>query len=342
MKKKSSPKKTAAVTRTAAPRKIAFAGLGDMGLPMAKNLLRGGFAVCGFDPRAERTRELAAAGGTGAKSCREAARGAEAAFVMVMNGAQMEQAVCGRDGILSGLRPGAALFITATVERADLIRIAPTAAKRRVVLIDSPVSGGQHGAIAAKLTFMAAGKPAEISAREDILRAMGAVIHIVGEKPGDGQTVKAVLQGLVGGAFASAFESLAFGAKAGIHPRVLEKVFTTSVAASPLLANCVRLVLERKFKGTGSNIATMRKDLGIATGLAREVGAPVFVAAAARELFQAGATKFSGEDNWAVVKILEDITGVKVDGRQKKSKSGPESKSKSESGSGSESKRRAK
>ena len=304
MKKKSKPK-------------IAFAGLGDMGLPMAKNLLQAGFAVSGFDPRKSRRKALVSAGGNSAKTCREAAQGADAAFVMVMNGEQMESAVLGKDGLLAGLRKGGAIFITATVERDDVIRIAPLVAKCGVALIDSPVSGGQAGAAAGTLTFMAAGKRAEIESRENIFRALGKTLHIVGAKPGDGQTVKAVLQGLVGGVFASAFESLAFGAKAGINPKVLEKVFTSSVAASPLLANSAKLILARKFKGTGSNIATMRKDLGIATGLAREVGAPVFVAAAARELFQAGATKFPGEDNWAVVKVLEDITGVKVDGKSK-------------------------
>ena len=301
-------------------KKIAFAGLGDMGLPMAKNLLRAGFAVCGFDPRAARRKALIAAGGSGAQTCREAARGAEAAFVMVMDGAQMESAVLGKDGLLSGLRRGAALFITATVERGDLIRLAPEVARRGVALIDSPVSGGQRGAVEGKLTFMAAGKRADIESRADIFRALGRTLHIVGAKPGDGQTVKAVLQGLVGGVFAASFESLAFGAKAGIHPKVMEQVFTTSVAASPLLANSAKLILARKFKGTGSNIATMRKDLGIATSLAREVGAPVFAAAAARELFQAGATKFPGEDNQAVVKVLEDITGARVDGRERRKK----------------------
>ena len=121
MKKNPPLKKSAARKRAAAPRKIAFAGLGDMGMPMAKNLLRGGFAVCGFDPRPARRRELVAAGGADAQSCREAARGAEAAFVMVMDGAQMERAVCGKDGILAGLRRGA-----------DAERPAPVPTSRRI------------------------------------------------------------------------------------------------------------------------------------------------------------------------------------------------------------------
>ena len=315
MKKSTKQNKTALPKRT---RKIAFAGLGDMGLPMAKRLMGAGFTVAGYDPRESRRTMLVDAGGVDAATCREAARGAEAAFVMVMNGEQLEKAVRGKDGIFAGLRPGSALFVTATVEREHLPRLAEEGAARKVIVIDAPVSGGQRGAESGQLTFMTAGDRAEIESRADILRAMGPNLHIVGERPGDGQTVKAVLQGLVGGMFAAVFESLAFGAKAGVHPRTLERVFNTSVAASPLMAHCADLILRRRFRNTGSAIVTMRKDLGISTNLAREVGAPVFIAAAARELFQAGATKFPGEDNWAAVKVLEDITGVKVDGRERR------------------------
>ena len=289
---------------------------------MAANLLRAGFSVAGYDPRESRRKALAKIGGIDSPTCRDAARGAEAAFVMVMNGAQMADAILAKDGLLAGLRSGAALFITATVERDDVVRLAPQVARRGVVLIDSPVSGGQHGAVAGKLTFMAAGKRGDIGKRSDILNALGASVHIVGDNPGDGQTVKAVVQNMIGSVFAAAFESLAFGAKAGVDLRALVNVLNSSSAASPLFANCAELILQRKFKGTGSGIATMHKDLGIATGLARRVGAPVFVASAARELFQAGATKFPGEDNWAVVKVLEEVTGAKVRERGKSGKSG--------------------
>ena len=310
--RKSSPAKSAPA------RKAAFVGLGDMGLPMAKNLLKAGFTVAGFDLRAARRRELQAAGGIAAASCREAARGAEAAFVMVMNGAQAVDAVAGKDGLLAGLGRGATIFLTATIARDEAAQLAPLAEKRGVDFVDSPVSGGQHGALAGSLTFMTAGKRKAIEARKDFLLAMGKSMHYAGKKPGDGQTAKASLQALVGGVFASAFEALVLGAKAGLDGEVLAGIFNHSVVASPLLANCTRLVLARKFKNTGSRIQTMRKDLGLTGDLARQVGAPVFVSSAARELFQAAATRFPDEDNWCVVKLLEEIAGVEVRGAKSK------------------------
>ena len=289
---------------------VAFVGLGDMGLPMAQNLLRAGYAVAGFDLSASRRKQLQAAGGREAKTCRDCAVGAKAAFIMVMNGRQMMEVVAGKDGLLQELAPDSVIVITATIERDEARAVAKVAADAGVHVVDAPVSGGLPGSREGRLTFMAAGAPAAIRKIRPHLRVMGKVIHIVGEEVGDGQVVKAALQALIGGLFVSIFEGMVLGRKAGIDDEVLYNVFTTSMAASPLLKNCAKLIVERRFKNTGSNIATIHKDVGISMNLAREIGVPLFATAAARELFEAGIRSFPGEDNWCVVKVLERMAGM--------------------------------
>ena len=289
---------------------VAFVGLGDMGLPMAQNLLRAGYAVAGYDPVAKRRQLLRAAGGRAAKHCRDAARDAQVAFVMVMNGAQAMEALAGDDGLLRALRPGAVVVISATIEAYEAAALAAVAKRHRVRVVDAPVSGGLPGAQSGRLTFMVAGAATAVRKVRPHLRVLGAAIHPVGARVGDGQTVKAALQVMLGGMFVSIFEAFVLGKKAGVPDSVLRDVFTTSAGASPLLDNCAEKIVARRFRNSGSRIATMHKDLGISTNLARRVGAPAPVGALARELFQAGISSFPDEDNWCVVKVLERMAGL--------------------------------
>ena len=294
--------------------RVAFVGLGNMGLGMAQNLLRAGYEVAGYDLSAARRKMLVKSGGIAAKNPAEAAQGAAVAFIMVMNGRQAIDASAGKGGLLESLRPGAVIVLSATVERDEAIELGRVAAKRKVAVVDAPVSGGLRGATTGTLTMMTAGEASALRKVKPYLSATGKKILKVGSKPGDGQTVKASLQALIGVAFAGIFEAMTLGARAGIKEEVLYEVFTNSVAQSPMLENTAKLIVARKFKNTGSNIATMHKDLGITTNLARAVGAPLFATTAARELFQAGMSMFPGEDNWCAVKVLEQLAG----GRKKK------------------------
>ena len=159
---------------------------------------------------------------------------------------------------------------------------------------------------------MAAAKPEVLDAQRDVLHGISKVIFHVGEETGLGQTVKAALQAFIGATFAGIFESLVLGHAAGVKGETLFKVFNASGVASPLFENCARLIMDRKFKGTGSQITTMYKDLGISMSLARENGAAMFTTSAAYELFQSGISRFPDEDNWSIVKLLEEIEGTEV------------------------------
>ena len=292
---------------------VAVTGLGNMGMGMAKNLLAAGFSVTGFDLRPERGRMLADMGGVAAQSLAESAQ-ADVVFVMVMSGEQVMEVVAGEGGLMSYLRAGATIIVSATIQPAEIRAVESAIAGSGLNLIDSPVSGGQSGAEAGTLTMMVAAKAEAFSANQDVLNAVGEKIFHVGEEIGMGQTVKASLQALIGVVFAGIFESLALGAAAGVKGETLYEVFSsTHVANTPFFRSCAINILDRKFEDTGSHISTMFKDIGISMALARENGLPLFATSAAFELFQAGISRFPEGDNWAIVKLLEEFSGVEVE-----------------------------
>jgi len=291
---------------------VGIVGLGDMGLAMAKNIIAGGFPLTGFDLREERRSLLETAGGKPASSPAEVGRSCDVVFVMVLNGQQVETVVCGEQGLLTTLQPGATIVVSATIAPSEMRRIGRAIVEKGVEVIDTPVSGGQAGAAAGSLTMMAAARSGVLAGHRDVLETVGGKIFHVSEEIGMGQTVKASLQALIGSTFAATFESLVLGAKAGVSGKVLYEVFTSSGVRSPLLEGCAKLIMDRAFKGTGSHIGTMYKDLGITMGMARDNGVAMFTTSAAYELFQSGISLFPDEDNWSIVKLLEQIAGKEV------------------------------
>ena len=289
---------------------VAVVGLGNMGMGMAKNLLAAGFPVTGFDLRPERGQILAELGGTAAADLADLAA-ANVVFVMVMSGAQVLDVVT---ALKNKLARGATIIVTATIQPAEMRSIEEAISGSWLNLIDSPVSGGQFGAEAGSLTMMVAAAREVFDGNQDVLNAVGEHIFHVGEVIGMGQTVKASLQALIGVTFVGIFEALALGAKAGIKGGTLYEVFSsTHVANTPFFKNCAKLIMERQFEDTGSHIATMYKDLGISMALAHENGMPLFATSSAYELFQAGISLYPEGDNWAIVKFLEQFSGVEVE-----------------------------
>lgn len=287
----------------------AVVGLGNMGIGMAKNLLRAGFTVIGYDLRADRRDLLAGMGGRPAEGLAELA-GTDVVFVMVMSGAQALDVV---NGLKDLLAEGATIIVTATIAPAEMRALDDALAGCKLNLIDSPVSGGKSGAEAGTLTMMVAAADEVFAANQDVLHAVGEQIFHVGASPGMGQTVKASLQALIGVTFVGIFESLALGAKAGIKGETLYEVFgSTHVGNTPFFKNCAKLIMNREFENTGSHIGTMYKDLGISMALARENGMSLFATSTAYELFQAGISLYPEGDNWSIVKFLEQISGTEV------------------------------
>jgi len=293
-------------------KKIGFVGLGDMGIGLTNNLLKNKFEVTGFDVRNERVKELVKLGGKPAANCREVAENSEVVFIMVLNGQQVKDVIFRENGLLEGLKTGDTIIVTATIHPSEIREFTKPLSDKGINLIDSPVSGGKSGADNGTLTMMTAAKQEVFDDCKPILEAVGQNIFHVGEEIGLGQTVKASLQAFIGASFTAIFESMVLGVKSGVKAETLYEVFGSSGVSSPLFKNCAKLIMERKFKGTGSHIGTMYKDLGISMNMAKENGVVMFTASAAHELFRAGMSLYPEDDNWAIVKLLEQIAGTEV------------------------------
>jgi len=290
-------------------KKVGVIGLGNMGMGMAKNLIKSGFSVIGFDLDDKRLQKLKENGGSTATSTVQVGEETDAVFVMVMNGEQVKAVVA---DLATGLKDRGTIILTATITPEEAREAYSIADLEGVAMIDSPVSGGMDGAHNGTLTLMTAGKKSVFNDCIKTLEAVSSNIFHVGEEIGEGQTVKASLQAFIGASFTAIFESLVLGSKAGIKGQTLYDVFSASGVGSPLFKNCASLIMDRKFKNTGSHISTMYKDLGISLDMAKKNGVPLFTAGAAYELFQAGISMFPDEDNWSIVKLLEQISGTEV------------------------------
>ena len=287
-------------------------GIGDMGSGLAKNLIADGFTVTGHDIDPARMEAFITLGGTPAKNAREVGANADAVFIMVMNGNQAKSVIFDDDGLVQSMTKGGAILMSATIKPREAREIGAALEGTGLHLIDTPVSGGFPGAQGGTLTMMAAAPDGVLDQFAPVMKAVSASIHRVGTAPGEGQTVKACLQSLIGAQFSATFEAAALAAKAGVPGQVLLDVFSSSSAGCGIVDNALEKIIDRKFEGTGSHINTMHKDLTISLDLAEELLVPLNTAAAAMQLFHAGKSKYPNGDNWICTRILEDIVGAEL------------------------------
>ncbi len=290
--------------------KIGIIGLGNMGMGIAKNVIKDGYQAVGYDLRKTRLKELVSRGGEAAKSVDQVGQFCDVVFVMVMNGNQVKEVVT---ELSPSLKERGTIIITATITPEEVKDAYKIAKKNNIKMVDSPVSGGLQGAHEGTLTLMTAADQKVFQDCKSILESISKKMVYVGNNIGDGQTVKAALQAFIGATFTAIFESLVLGAKAGIDGKILYAVFSASGVSSPLLKNCAKLIMYRKFENTGSHISTMYKDLGISMDMAKKNGVPMFTTSAAFELFQAGISMYPEGDNWSIVKLLETMADTKVE-----------------------------
>lgn len=291
---------------------IGVIGLGDMGSGLAKNLMVNGFSVFGLDLKPERQVAFTDTGGTLVDDAAELGRRVDAAFVMVMNGDQAKSVILGPDGLVDNMEQGGVVILSATIKPHEAVEIGAAMQGSGIDFIDTPVSGGFPGAQGGTLTMMAAAPDVVMARARPVLEAVSASIHHVGTKAGDGQTVKACLQSLIGSVFSATFEAAALAAKAGVSGDVLYNVFSTSGAGCGIVNNALQKIIDREFEGTGSHINTMHKDLTISLNLAENLGVPMHTAAAAMQIFHAGRSKYPNGDNWVCTRVIEDIIGAEL------------------------------
>ncbi|HEV2508319.1 NAD(P)-dependent oxidoreductase [Bosea sp. (in: a-proteobacteria)] len=262
---------------------IGFVGLGSMGLPMAINLGKAGFAVTGFDLRAEARTVLQAAGGEAAGSLADAFSGRDAVVLMVVNATQAEDILFGQ-GALTQLAPGGTVILMATCPPAAVAALAARVEAAGHALVDAPVSGGVVGAEAGSLTIMAAARRPVFDAVKPVLDAMGSKVVFMGEEPGQGATAKAVNQLLCGAHLAIAAEALSLAEKLGVDTHAMLDIVSGSAASSWMLRDRGARMLEREPRVT-SAVDIFVKDLGIVLEAGRDAKAALPMAALAHQLF---------------------------------------------------------
>ncbi len=271
---------------------IGFLGLGNMGGPMARNLLKAGHSLTVFDPSPLATTALVELGARVANSPAEVARNGVAAIItMLPTAAHVKQVYLGQDGLLANVGKGALLIDSSTIDPLSAREVAKAAGAQGNPMLDAPVSGGTGGAAAGTLTFMVGGTASAFDQAQPILAAMGKNIVHCGDT-GNGQVAKIANNMLLGISMVGVAEAMALGVSLGMDAKVLAGIINTSSGRcwSSEINNPFPGVLEnapasRGYSG-GFGTDLMLKDLGLATEAARHAKQPVVLGAAAQQLYQ--------------------------------------------------------
>ena len=290
--------------------KIGFIGLGIMGKPMSKNLIKAGHELTVFDIVEPAVKELESMGAKSARSSREVTAKTDLIITMLPDSPDVEKAAFGTDGIFEGTKPGSTLIDMSTISPVTSKKLTEVAKAKGVRVLDAPVSGGEKGAIDATLTIMVGGAKSVFDDCLPIFQLMGKNIVYCGEA-GSGQVVKACNQILVAGVLETAAEALVLGAKAGVDPEVVLKVIAGGYAMRVLDVRGP-LLLKRNFQ-PGFKTRLHYKDLGIALAAGSEYGVPLPVTSLIHEMMGAMKVLGRGEtDHSAIVTLLEDLAKVEV------------------------------
>lgn len=288
---------------------IAFAGLGAMGLPMARHLLRAGHTVRGIDPNPTALATLETEGGQPSSSPAAACQGAEFLILMVVNAAQAEQ-VLFTHGALAALPSDATVCLMATCPPGSVEAIAQRVQASGRRFVDAPVSGGVVGAVAGSLTIMTACDEATFEHTCPVLEVMGQRVFHVGTQPGQGATVKTVNQLLCGVHIAVVAEAFALAAKAGVDLKVLLDIMGGSSASSWMLKDRGPRMLETEPEVT-SAVDIFVKDLNIVLEAGRELKTALPLAAAAHQMFLATSGRGDGRaDDSQVIRSYHLLNGT--------------------------------
>ncbi|MGO1072899.1 3-hydroxyisobutyrate dehydrogenase [Lysobacter sp. CA199] len=290
--------------------RIAFIGLGNMGGPMAANLLKAGHALSVFDLSAPAVEAAVAAGATAAASAAEAVVGAEVVISMLPASRHVEGLYLGENGLLRAIPTGALVIDCSTIAPASAQKVAQAAAAAAIDMIDAPVSGGTAGAAAGTLTFIVGGETAALERARPVLQAMGKNIFHVGAS-GAGQVAKLCNNMALGVIMAVTGEALALGVAHGLDPKVLSQMMAVSTSRSWATEVCNpwpgvldNAPASRGYSGGFGN-DLMLKDLGLAAEAAMGVGASIPLGELARNLYAMNSRAgHGGLDFSSVVKLV--------------------------------------
>ncbi|HEV7125834.1 MAG TPA: NAD(P)-dependent oxidoreductase [Ktedonobacterales bacterium] len=294
--------------------RAGFIGLGIMGKPMARNLLKAGFALTIYARRPETVGDLVAAGATLVGSAAAVGQAAEVIVTMLPNAPEVEEVVLGPRGVLAGAAAGAIVVDMSTIAPAASRRLAAACAARGVAFLDAPVSGGSVGAERGTLSIMVGGEAAAFATCRPLFEAMGRPETLFHVGPsGSGEVVKLANNLLCGVIAAASAEALALGVKNGVDAATVANIIGVSSGASWQLSNVFPLRVWDGSFTPGFMTDLLLKDLGLALDLAAEGGVPLRLTELARELYEQSRAAGHGRDDYtAVIQQIEDAAGIQV------------------------------
>jgi len=290
---------------------IGFIGLGIMGKPMARNLIKAGYQLVVHNRSRAAVDELSKEGAQAASSSKDVAARSEIVITMLPDSPDVELVYDGENGIFAGAKPGMLLIDMSSISPVVARKLAEEAQEQGLDMIDAPVSGGEAGAISATLSIMIGGKSPAVERAMPIFQALGKNIVHVGEA-GAGQVTKAANQMVVGTTIAIVSEALVLAAKAGVDPAKVRQALLGGFAQSKILEAHGQKMLERNFK-PGFRIRLHEKDMKIALATGSEYGVPLMVTSQVAQMMTAMKSMDNGDlDHSGLVKFVEELAKTEL------------------------------
>lgn len=291
---------------------VGFIGLGQMGAPMAANVLKSGYSLVAFDIDPGKVEAAVAAGAQPGRSPAEVARRAGCVLTMVSTTEQAEAVILGGEGVLSAAVPGDVVVSMSTVEHAAIKRIGEALAARGIDLIDAPVSGMEKGAREGTLKAFVGAEGKALDKARSILESMTSEITHCGPV-GHGTAMKLVNNLLVMVGWVAVAEALALGTKSGLDPTTMYETISRATGNSVAFQYSAPRILARNFEGIPMHMGD--KDMELMSQLARSVGMPLPITTLARTIYQMGCSSGLGQEDVgaALIKVYEQFAGVTVE-----------------------------
>ena len=300
--------------------KIGFIGLGIMGKPMSKNLLKAGHQLVIFDINADAVEELKQAGAEVGISPKDVASKTNIIITMLPNSPQVKAVVLGKDGVIEGAQKGSIVVDMSSIAPLVSREVSEALAQKGIRMLDAPVSGGQPKAIDGSLSIMVGGTQADFDEILPIFKAMGSSAVLTGDI-GAGNVVKLANQIIVAVNIAAVSEALVMATKAGVDPELVYKAIRGGLAGSTVLDAKAPLMMDRKFN-PGFRINLHIKDLGNVLETSHGIGVPLPLSAAVMEIMQALKVDGLGDlDHGAIVRFYKKLAHVEVKRQETKSTS---------------------
>jgi 3-hydroxyisobutyrate dehydrogenase len=296
--------------------KVGFIGLGAMGGPMALNLAKAGFKLVVHDIDQSKTAPLRAKGAELAGNAEAVAAAVDRTILIVETTDQAESVIAGERGIIRSAKPGHIVVCMSTIDPFAARSLADRLKEKGIAMVDAPVSGGTGRAQSGELSVIVGGDKEVVARCEDLFAAMGNRTFHVGPL-GSGLAMKLVNNMLVQVNTVAVAEALVLGVKAGLDPQTIYEVVRVSTGASAAWELRVPRILKGDYE-PGGTIDISYKDQELETAFAKRLGVPVLLANVTQQVYQmARAQGFNKQDGSAVVKIFEQMAGVKVKGEAK-------------------------